>query len=151
MSNEERPEMTEEITEVKEEVTENKTETAEVKAEAPKKSFMEQALADMVEIREGKKLTCTVIDVKDDGLVVDCGQKKDGFIAVEDLGSEKALADFKEGDEFKAVMIKSQSRDFLSLSKKLFDEEQTAKLAKEEAKKIIAEGEFEVTDRRAHV
>jgi|GEM_PF-2782905 4-hydroxy-3-methylbut-2-enyl diphosphate reductase len=151
MSIDERPEVVEEVSQVadNEQATETKVEATETKVEAPKKSFMEQALEDMVELREGKRLSCTVIEIKEDGLVVDCGQKKDGFISVEDLGSEKGLDEFSVGDEFKAKLIKSNNKEFLSLSKKNFDDEVAAKVAKEEAEKIISEGEFDLVVSKA--
>ncbi len=119
---------------------------AEVKAEDAKPtSFMEEALKSMVEIRVGKRLECTVVEIREDGVVVSCNQKKDGFISVEELGSD--ISTLNVGDTFKAELIenKSANKEFLFLSKKNVDEKLAAKAAKEQAEKEMLSGDFEVT------
>lgn len=126
----------------------NVNETVEANEEvvAEKKvSVMEEYLAKMVEIKVGKELQCTVTEVRVDGIIVSCfGTKKDGYISSEDFG--EGFADVKEGDEFKAVLIenKSGNKEYLTLSKKIVDNKLALKLAKEEAEKEIAQGDFEV-------
>lgn len=134
------------------------TENEEVKAEAvaeevaveakpeevkTARSLMEEALAKMVEIRVGKRLECTVSEIKDEGVIVSCGQKKDGFIALEDLGCE--ISTLSVGDIFKAELIENKTnKEYLALSKKNVDEKIAAKAAKEQAEKEMLAGDFEV-------
>ena len=137
-----------ETVESKEEVVENKTtEEAkpEVKAEKTGRSFMEEAVAGMVEIRTGKRLDCVVSAITDDGVIVDCKQKKEGFITLEDLGCD--VSTLSVGDKFKAELVenKTNNKEYLALSKKIVDEKLAAKAAKEQAEKEMLAGDFEVT------
>lgn len=156
MSIEERPEMAEEVNATVDTAVEDSSTVSEVeeskkveaKAEAAKKplSFMEQALQGMVEIRVGKVLDCKVMEKREDGLVVYCGQKKDGFVSIEEVGDEKPFDEINVGDTFRAKLIenKTSNKEFLTLSKKLVDAEKLAKAQKEEAEKEILAGDFDV-------
>lgn len=160
MSIEERPEMAEEVNAVVDAAVEDSSTVNEVeeskkveaKPEAAKKpaekplSFMEQALQGMVEIRVGKVLDCKVMEKREDGLVVYCGQKKDGFVSIEEIGDEKSIDEINVGDTFRAKLIenKTSNKEFLTLSKKLVDAEKLARAQKEEAEKEILAGDFEV-------
>lgn len=137
-----------ETVETNEEVVENKaTEEAktEVKTEKTARSLMEEAVAGIVEIRPGKRLDCIVSKITDDGVIVDCKQKKEGFITLEDLGCD--VSTLSVGDKFKAELVenKSSNKEYLSLSKKIVDEKLAAKVAKEQAEKEMLAGDFEVT------
>lgn len=156
MSIEERPEMAEEVNATVDTAVEDSSTVSEVeeskkveaKAEVAKKplSFMEQALQDIVEIRVGKVLDCKVMEKREDGLVVYCGQKKDGFVSIEEVGDEKPFDDINVGDTFRAKLIenKTSNKEFLTLSKKLVDAEKLARAQKEEAEKEILAGDFDV-------
>ncbi len=132
----------EEINEV-EQVNEN-VETNEEVNEPKTASFMEQAVAKMVEIKVGTRLECTVTEVRQEGVIVSCGQKKDGYISSEAFGA--GFEDVKVGDKFNAELIENKSgiKDYLTLSKKIVDEKLAVKLAKEEAEKEIQSGDFDV-------
>lgn len=156
MSIEERPEMAEEVNAVVDTAVEDnstvseveESKTVEAKPEVAKKplSFMEQALQGMVEIRVGKVLDCKVMEKREDGLVVYCGQKKDGFVSIEEIGDEKSIDEINVGDTFRAKLIenKTGNKEFLTLSKKLVDAEKLARAQKEEAEKEILSGDFDV-------
>lgn len=123
--------------------------TTEAKKEVKKPiTSMEDVLEAMVEIKPGAKLECHVLDIRDDGLVVDCGQKKEGFIAAENCGLDAYnTADYNVGDTFYAKIIENKSNDksMLTLSKKAVDEVKAAKQAREEAEKEMLSGKFDVT------
>lgn len=156
MSIEERPEMAEEVNATVDTAVEDSSTVSEVeeskkveaKAEVAKKplSFMEQALQDIVEIRVGKVLDCKVMEKREDGLVVYCGQKKDGFVSIEEVGDDKPFDEINVGDTFRAKLIenKTSNKEFLTLSKKLVDAEKLARAQKEEAEKEILAGDFDV-------
>lgn len=108
---------------------------------------MEQALSSMVEVKPGVVVTCKVMEVKEDGLVVDCGQKKDGFIAAENCGlDEYNVEAFQKGQSFKAKFIENKSADksMLTLSKRAVDIEQLARDEREAAEKEVAGSKFDV-------
>ena len=121
--------------------------SAPVKEEAKPITTMEEALQQMVEIKPGTRLKCVVDSVNEDGLVVNCGQKKDGFIAAENAGLEEYNPEaFHVGDTFFAKVIANTSNDksMLALSKKAVDEQAAAKAAKDEAEKEMLAGKFDV-------
>ena len=121
--------------------------SAPVKEEAKPITTMEEALQQMVEIKPGTKLKCIVDSVNEDGLVVNCGQKKDGFIAAENTGLEEYNPEnFHKGDTFLAKVIANTSNDksMLALSKKAVDEQEAIKAAKDEAEKELLSGKFDV-------
>lgn len=132
----------EEINEV-ENVNES-VETNDEVAEPKTVSFMEQAVAAMVEIKVGRRLQCTVTEVRAEGVIVSCGQKKDGYISSEDYGAD--FADVKVGDKFNAELIenKSGNKEYLALSKKIVDDKLAVRKAKEEAEREISAGDFDV-------
>lgn len=121
--------------------------SAPVKEEVKPITTMEEALQQMVEIKPGTRLKCTVDSVNEDGLVVNCGQKKDGFIAAENTGLEEYNPEsFHVGDTFFAKVIANTSNDksMLALSKRAVDEQAAAKAAKEEEEKELLSGKFDV-------
>lgn len=135
-----------ETVDTNEEVVENKaTEEAKSEVKTSARSLMEEAVAGIVEIRPGKRLDCIVSKITDDGVIVDCKQKKEGFITLEDLGCD--VSTLSVGDKFKAELVenKSSNKEYLSLSKKIVDEKLAAKAAKEQAEKEMLAGDFEVT------
>ena len=143
MSNEEKAVVGEEINAV----VDAAAEVSSVK-ESKKPMTMEEALASMVEIKQGTVVNCRVIEVRDDGLVVDCGQKKDGFVAAEHCGiDEYNKENHTVGEEFQAKIIENKGTDksMLTLSKKAVDADHAAKLAREEAEKELLGSRFEVT------
>ncbi len=124
----------------------------EGKVEAPTITTMAQALESMVEIKPGAIMTCKVLQVREDGLIVDCGQKKDGFVAAENCGLDEYDQDsFKVGDTFKAKIIERKEKDksLLTLSKKAVDEEMVAREARAEAEKELSTGKFDVVITKA--
>ena len=117
-----------------------------VEAQAPI-TTMAQALESMVELKPGAVLTCRVLQVREDGLIVDCGQKKDGFIAAENCGVDDYNPEqFHVDDVFKAKIIENKDKDksLLSLSKKAVDQEQLAREARAEVEKELSTSKFEV-------
>ena len=146
MSNEERANIGEEVEVAVDEAAEVSSATEEEVTPAPITS-MEQAVANMVEVRPGVVVTCRVLEVRAEGLVVDCGQKKDGFIAAENCGLDEYNPDnFQKGQTFKAKFIENKSGDksMLTLSKRAVDSEQLARDEREAAEREIAGKTFTV-------
>ena len=146
MSNEERANIGEEVEVAVDEAAEVSSATEQEVTPAPITS-MEQAVANMVEVRPGVVVTCRVLEVKAEGLVVDCGQKKDGFIAAENCGLDEYNPDnFQKGQTFRAKFIENKSGDktMLTLSKRAVDSEQLARDEREAAEREVAGKTFTV-------
>lgn len=96
---------------------------------------------DMVEYKEGKKVEAVVISSTEDGICVNIGGKKDGFIdkTEAELDQEFNPANYKEGDKIEAVIIKAKDKSTVSLSKKKAD---AIKKADAEIEKILNNEEF---------
>lgn len=113
---------------------------------------MAQALESMVDIKPGAVLNCKVLTVRDDGLIVACGQKKDGFISAENCGVEEYdQSKYSVGDTFKAKIIENKEKDksLLTLSKKAVDQDHLAREARAEAEKELTTGKFDVVVNKA--
>jgi len=153
MSNEEKAVVGEEVeVTVDEAAAEVNSATQEEIVETPTITTMAQALESMVDIKPGAVLKCKVIAVREDGLIVDCGQKKDGFVSAENCGmDEYDQAQYNVGDTFKAKIIENKEKDksLLTLSKKAVDQESLAREARAEAEKELSTGKFEVAVTKA--
>ena len=152
MSNEEKAVVGEEVeVTVDEAAAEVNSAPQEEKVAAPI-TTMAQALEIMVDIKPGAVLNCKVLTVREDGLIVACGQKKDGFISAENCGLEEFdQSQFNVGDTFKAKIIENKEKDksLLTLSKKAVDQEHLAREARAEAEKELSTGKFEVSVTKA--
>lgn len=75
-----------------------------------------------VEYREGKRVTGTVLFAKEDGIAVNIGGKKDGFIDKEEVCADGKYnpADYPSGTEIEAIILKKNEESVL-LSKKKAD------------------------------
>ena len=148
MSNEEKAVVGEEVeVTVDEAAAEVISAPQEEKVETPTITTMAQALESMIEVKPGAVLKCKVLAVREDGLIVDCGQKKDGFVSAENCGvDEYDQAQYNVGDTFKAKIIENKEKDksLLTLSKKAVDQESLAREARAEAEKELSTGKFEV-------
>ena len=90
----------------------------------------------------GRKFSCTVIKIADDGLYVSLGGKKDGFIDKSEVSIDGTYnkADYKIGDKFQAIIIDTGKENVI-LSKKRVDEK---KFNDEQLKEQILGGSFDV-------
>ncbi len=106
-----------------------------------------------MDLRAGKVFHCTVISANQDGIYVDFGGKKDGFVDK----SEAELDDvtynpdnYKSGDKFDAMVIEKTGRkdknDEVAFSKKAVDKREKED---KEAEEAIRGGIFTVTVDRA--
>lgn len=143
--------------EVKEEATLQEQQEAASKAQssAPvavkevKELTMEDVIASnrsvgYVNYKPGKRISCTVLHADANGIYVEIGGKKDGFIDKADatLDGNYNPADYKSGDSIEAIITSTPNKDYVVLSKKEVD----AKLAEDaEAEKALSAGDFELT------
>lgn len=132
-------------TEMQKEAT--STETAKAMAAPEKELTMEDIMASnsklgFIKYTPGKKVVGTVLSADEKGIHIALGGKKDGFVAKEDasLDGEYNPDDFKNGDEIEAIIL-SQSKENVSLSKKLVDQR---RIENEEAEKALNNGIFEL-------
>lgn len=104
-------------------------------------------------IKAGRIFHCTVISANSDGIYVDFGGKKDGFVDKTEAELDDVIYNpdnYKPGDKFDAMVVeksgKKDKNDEVSFSKKAVD-----KRVKEdkEAEEAIRGGEFQVTVERA--
>ena len=102
----------------------------------------------MTEYKEGKKVKATVISANEEGICVNIGAKKDGFIEASEaeLDQEYNPANYKEGDEVEAIIIKAKDTSRVALSKKKVD---AIKKNDEEVEKILNGEEFTLIPTKA--
>ncbi|MBR7160100.1 MAG: 4-hydroxy-3-methylbut-2-enyl diphosphate reductase [Clostridia bacterium] len=78
------------------------------------------------DVRAGKRVKCTVVDVKEEGIYVSFGAKKEGFVSKDNatIDGNYNVDDYKVDDTFEAIIIENTSKDknYVSLSKKAVDE-----------------------------
>lgn len=110
---------------------EAKVEETTSKVEENKQPTMDELLASessgrYVNYKPGSRVTCTVIGANDDGIFVDIGGKKDGFVDKTNTSIDGTYnkADYKKGDKFTAVIM--DVKEFVNLSKKAVDEKNAA-------------------------
>ena len=129
---------------------------AEEVKEAPVKK--EQSFAELLKesekrasrgVKEGKMYRgCKVISATADGIYINFGDKKDGFIDRKDAeldGVEYDPENYKAGDVIDAIVISNNgkaNKDAIAFSKKLVDER---KKAQEESEKLLRGSEFKAT------
>lgn len=91
--------------------------------------------ADLSEFKKGQVYTCTVSEIKDDGLVVTIGDSVNGFIKKQDLSTEKSesrTGRFAVGDRLDAkVASVSKAKNLVNLSIKALEMEARDKAIKE--------------------
>ena len=124
---------------------EAKVEETTSKVETTENLTMEDLLASessgrYVNYRPGSRVTCTVIRATDDGIYVDIGGKKDGFVDKTNASMDDTYnkADYKKGDKFTAVIL--DVKEYVNLSKKAIDE----KAAADEKYRAGLEGQFDL-------
>ena len=132
---------------------ETATEQAQVQPEAPKpaehkseSSKLEKAINDieMKSVKRGQLVEATVVKVTNDGLLVDVGQKSEGFIPRAEASSREDIdlpSNFKPGDVISCRVVKIGDDDgMIILSKKRADFELVWDRLKEakDNKEIIA-------------
>ena len=143
-----------------EEVKAEEAVTEEAKEEAPAKeakpaSQKSMSFAEMLKesekfasrgVKENKLYRgCKVISATPDGIYINFGGKKDGFIEKKDAeldGVEYDPANYKPGDEIDAIVINNSgksNKDAIAFSKKLVDERNKER---EESEKMIRGREF---------
>lgn len=90
--------------------------------------------------KEGKRVECNVISADENGIKVQIGGKKDGFIVKDEACYNKEYnpADFKAGDTIEAKILTNE-KDGVYLSKRLIDAE---RIEDEEAEKALNAGVF---------
>ena len=104
---------------------------------------MEEVIANdtgIVSLRAGKIINATVINADENGVFVNIGVKKDGFIDKSELDSEEYNPDnYKSGDKITAVIIenKSAKSEYIALSQKIYSK----MLEDEKAMENIINGE----------
>ena len=129
---------------------------AEEVKEAPVKK--EQSFAELLKesekrasrgVKEGKMYRgCKVISATADGIYINFGDKKDGFIDRKDAeldGVEYDPENYKAGDVIDAIVISNNgkaNKDAIAFSKKLVDERRKAQ---EESEKLLRGSEFKAT------
>lgn len=115
--------------------------------------MFEKTIAKSMEIRAGKRYTCTVISANEDGIVVSFGGKKDGFIDKSEVELDDVAydpANYPAGATLLAKVIekgnKSKANDCIAFSKKDVDRE-----IKEdkECEEMLRGSEFKVTIKAA--
>ena len=101
------------------------------------------------DIKAGKIFReCTVISANEEGIIINFGGKKDGFIDKTDAeldGIEYVPANYKAGDKIAAMVIEKQNKkgnDSIAFSKKAVDKRNQED---KEAEEAIRGGEFKVT------
>lgn len=102
----------------------------------------------MTEYKEGKKIKAVVISANEEGICVNIGSKKDGFIdkTEAELDQEYDPANYNEGDEIEAVIIKAKDNSRVSLSKKRAD---IIKKNDAEVDRILQDEEFTLMPTKA--
>lgn len=110
---------------------EAKVEETTSKVEKTENLTMDELLASessgrYVNYRPGSRVNCTVLSANDDGIFVDIGGKKDGFVDKNNTSIDGTYnkADYKKGDKFTAVIL--DVKEFVNLSKKAVDEKAAA-------------------------
>ena len=104
---------------------------------------MEEVIANdtgIVSLRAGKIINATVINADENGVFVNIGVKKDGFIDKSELDTEEYNPDnYKSGDKITAVIIenKSAKSEYIALSQKIYSK----MLEDEKAMENIINGE----------
>ena len=90
--------------------------------------------------KEGKRVECNVISADENGIKVQIGGKKDGFIDKTEACYDKEYnpADYKAGDTIEAKILKNE-KEGVYLSKRLIDAE---RIEDEEAEKALNAGVF---------
>jgi len=89
------------------------------------KEFEKAVEESLSSLREGARITGTVISATDKGISVNIGRKKDGFIAAADAGTvEYNPADYSQGAEIEAQVVstKADESGCILLSKKKVDD-----------------------------
>ena len=128
--------------EVKKEATLQEQTTTENKEPVTMEDLMksEHVGGNYTSYKVGKRVKGTVVTVGENGLVVNIGGKKDGFIdkAEVSIDGNYNQSDYKAGDVVQAVIL-SVDKDFVKLSKKEIDKKL---LEEEEAEKALSAGEF---------
>ena len=129
---------------------------AQAKEEAPSKKaesfaelFKESEKRSSRGVKEGKMYRgCKVISATADGIYINIGDKKDGFIDRKDAeldGVEYDPENYKAGDLIDAIVISNNgksNKDAIAFSKKLVDER---KKMQAESEQLLRGGEFKAT------
>ncbi|MDE6188713.1 MAG: 4-hydroxy-3-methylbut-2-enyl diphosphate reductase [Clostridia bacterium] len=123
------PELIEEVKNLMNESQEiNKIENETAKEDFGALLDASQAVKSM-NIRAGKAYQCRVISANEEGIAVNFGGKKDGFVCKDDAemdGVEYLPENYKEGDVFTAIVIdkasKSLPKEYVYFSKKTVDQ-----------------------------
>lgn len=86
-----------------------------------------QAYGDMKEIRRGARVKGTVVQVKDDELLVDIGGKSEGVLSAGELNADDAKnihERFKVGDEIDVLILRKENQEgYPVLSKRRVDQD----------------------------
>lgn len=136
----------------------DKTEVTKV-VKSPKKSAKVDTMADLmanldnnsVEIKTNKKLIVNVIKADENGIFVDIGGKKDGFIEKSEATIDENdynPDNYKVGDKIEAIVIENKNKDktYITLSKKRAD---LRVIEQKECEEILKGGEFTVEIEKA--
>ena len=122
-------------------VQEEATHQVEANEDVTMEDVMESV---MTEYKEGKKVTAVVISADEEGIIVNIGSKKDGFVdkTEAELDKEYNPANYKENDKFEAIIIKATDKSRVALSKKkadkiLKDDEEVARILNNEEFTLI--------------
>ncbi|MBO4695141.1 MAG: 4-hydroxy-3-methylbut-2-enyl diphosphate reductase [Clostridia bacterium] len=131
--------MSEEIKKTAEETKAVETTASTEESMADYEKYIDRSFAQYI---VGRKFTCTVIKIAEDGIYVSLGGKKDGFIDKSELSLDGTYdkADYKLGDKFQAIIIDTGKENVI-LSKKRVDEK---KFNDEQLKEQIINGTFDV-------
>ncbi len=99
-------------------------------------------------IKAGKSFKCTVISANEEGITVNFGGKKDGFVCKDDAemdGVEYSADNYKSGDVFTAVVIeknsKSLPKEYIYFSKKTVDQREKES---SDAVEMLSQPEFKL-------
>jgi len=127
------------------ETTENTVEKAAEEIKAHKDESI-NTMADVMKktkfsnIREGKKFKGKIIRVSEEGLYVNIGQGKDGFITKDEVSrDEYKTEDYKVDDEIEAIVVSGDAKEYINLSKKKADVLKEEEL---ETERILKGSEF---------
>jgi (E)-4-hydroxy-3-methyl-but-2-enyl pyrophosphate reductase len=91
-------------------------------------------------VREGKKVKGKIIKTADEGLYVNIGLGKDGFIDKDEVSADGYnISDYKIDDEIEAIVISAASKEYINLSKKKAD---ILRQEEEETERILKGSEF---------
>lgn len=117
------------------------------------KADSEMTMADVMKktkfstLRPGKRMKGTVIRATEEGLYVNIGLGKDGFVKSDEVSVDDYNPDdYKSGDDIEAVIVANVSKEYISLSKKRAD---IIKKEEEETAEILKGSEFQLTIKEA--